>query len=42
MLVPSVIVPDEYNVLINAQHGNAGAVDATTVRRWIYDTRFFP
>jgi RES domain-containing protein len=41
LLVPSVIVPDEYNVLINAQHPDAGAIVATTVKRWIYDPRFF-
>lgn len=42
LLVPSVIVPDEYNVLINARHGDAGAIVATTLKRWIYDPRFFP
>lgn len=42
LFVPSVIVPDEYNVLINAQHCDAGAIIATTLRRWIYDPRFFP
>lgn len=41
LLVPSVIVPDEYNVLINPQHGDAAGISATTVRRWIYDSRFF-
>lgn len=41
LLVPSVIVPDEYNVLINPQHGDATAIVATTVKRWIYDSRFF-
>jgi RES domain-containing protein len=42
LLVPSVIVPDEYNVLINPQHGDAAAIVATTLKRWIYDPRFFP
>ncbi|MBD8722922.1 RES family NAD+ phosphorylase [Oxalobacteraceae sp. CFBP 13708] len=42
LLVPSVIVPDEYNVLINPQHRDAGAIAATTLRRWNYDPRFFP
>ncbi|CUI03178.1 RES family NAD+ phosphorylase [Massilia sp. P8910] len=42
LLVPSVIVPDEYNVLINPQHRNAAAITATTIKRWIYDPRFFP
>lgn len=41
LLVPSVIVPDEHNVLINPLHGDADAIVATTVRRWIYDPRFF-
>ena len=42
LLVPSVIVPDEYNVLVNPRHGDAAAIVATTVKRWIYDPRFFP
>jgi RES domain-containing protein len=42
LLVPSVIVPDEYNVLINPRHGDAAAIVATTVKRWIYDPRLFP
>lgn len=42
LLVPSVIVPDEYNVLLNPGHGDAAAVTASTVRRWSYDPRFFP
>lgn len=42
LLVPSVIVPDEYNVLINPEHSDAAAITATTIKRWIYDLRFFP
>lgn len=42
LLVPSVIVPDEYNVLINPRHGDAAGTVATTLKRWIYDPRFFP
>lgn len=42
LLVPSVIVPDEYNVLINTQHNDATAIVAITLKRWIYDPRFFP
>ncbi|MDQ2822014.1 MAG: RES family NAD+ phosphorylase [Pseudomonadota bacterium] len=42
LLVPSVIVPDECNVLINPGHGDAGAMVATTLKRWTYDPRFFP
>ncbi len=42
LLVPSVIVPDEFNVLVNPRHGDAALIVATTVRRWLYDPRFFP
>ena len=41
LLVPSVIVPDEYNVLINPQHPDVASITATTIKRWIYDPRFF-
>jgi RES domain-containing protein len=41
LLVPSVIVPDEFNVLINPQHPDAASLAATTLRRWVYDPRFF-
>lgn len=41
LLVPSVHVPDEYNVLINPQHVDAALISATTVKRWIYDPRLF-
>ena len=42
LLVPSVIAPDEYNVLINPLHRDAVLIKATTIKRWIYDPRFFP
>lgn len=42
LLVPSVIVPEEYNVLINPRHADVSAMVATTVKRWSYDPRFFP
>lgn len=41
LLVPSVIVPDEYNVLVNPGHRDAATIIATTVKRWIFDPRFF-
>lgn len=41
LLVPSVIVPDESNVLINPQHPDVASITATTIKRWIYDPRFF-
>lgn len=40
-LVPSVIVPDEHNILVNPLHSESTKVVATTVRRWVYDPRFF-
>ncbi|MES2743262.1 MAG: RES family NAD+ phosphorylase [Pseudomonadota bacterium] len=42
LLVPSVIVAEESNVLINAQHSDAGAIVATTLKRWHVDPRLFP
>lgn len=42
LLVPSVIAPDEYNVLINPRHPDAPAITAKTLKRWVYDPRFFP
>jgi RES domain-containing protein len=41
LAVPSVIVPDEFNVLINPLHAAAAGIVATTVKRWVYDPRFF-
>ena len=41
LLVPSVIVPDESNVLINPRHTDAAAIVATTLKRWLYDPRLF-
>jgi RES domain-containing protein len=37
--VPSVIVPDEYNVLINPLHPDSRAVAAVKIRKWLYDPR---
>ena len=39
LLVPSVIVPEELNVLINPAHPDAQSITATTIRKWLYDTR---
>lgn len=41
LVVPSVIVPEESNVLINPSHPDARAIVASTVRKWIYDPRLF-
>ena len=37
--VPSVIVPDEYNVLINPLHPDSKAITAVKIRKWLYDPR---
>ena len=37
--VPSVIVPDEYNVLINPLHPDSKAIVAVKIRKWLYDPR---
>ena len=36
LFVPSIIVPDEQNVLINAGHRDAGRIMARKVRKWPY------
>lgn len=37
--VPSIIVPEEFNVLLNPAHPEIGSVKATVVRKWLYDAR---
>ena len=37
--VPSVIVPEEYNVLINPLHPDSKAITAVKTRKWLYDPR---
>lgn len=37
LLVPSVIVPEEQNLLINPAHQDAGRARVQKVRRWLYD-----
>lgn len=39
LFVPSVIVTEESNALINPAHPDAGAITAHKVRRWLYDPR---
>lgn len=41
LLVPSVSVPEEYNVLINPLHPATASIIATTIKRWNYEPRFF-
>jgi RES domain-containing protein len=37
--VPSIIVPEESNLLINPTHADAKHVHANKLRRWTYDLR---
>ena len=37
--VPSVIVPEEFNVLINPAHEDAAQIESVKVRKWTYDPR---
>lgn len=37
--IPSVVVPEEANVLINPAHRDAKRITATKLRRWSYDVR---
>ena len=39
MIVPSVIVPEETNVLINPRHPDARELKARKLRKWLYDPR---
>jgi RES domain-containing protein len=39
--VPSVMVPEEMNVLLNPRHADAHHITARVVRRWVYDPRMF-
>lgn len=39
-LVPSVLMPEERNVLINPLHPDAAKVRVATLRPWNYDVRF--
>jgi RES domain-containing protein len=37
--VPSVVVPEEFNILVNPKHPDAASIRARKVRRWLYDGR---
>lgn len=39
LILPSAIVPEEENILINPLHPGAASVKARKVRRWRYDPR---
>jgi RES domain-containing protein len=38
-VVPSIVVPEEMNALINPAHRGLGQLKATKVRKWLYDRR---
>lgn len=39
LVVPSVIIPEESNVLINPHHPDSAAITARKLRKWLYDPR---
>jgi RES domain-containing protein len=39
LMVPSVIVTEELNVLINPLHRDAARITARKIRKWLYDPR---
>lgn len=39
LVVPSAIVPEEGNILVNPAHPDAAAITAAKLRRWVYDPR---
>lgn len=39
LILPSVIVPEESNVLVNPDHPDAAGVTAGKMRKWLYDPR---
>ena len=39
LMVPSIIVPEEYNVLINPRHPDAKKISARVVRQFVIDPR---
>ena len=38
-VVPSVVVPEESNIIINPEHRDIKAITARKIRRWTYDGR---
>jgi RES domain-containing protein len=39
LVLPSVIVPEEYCVLVNPAHPDSASISAVKSRRWLYDPR---
>ena len=40
--VPSIIVPEELNILINPLHSDSQTITAKKIRKWLYDPRLVP
>ncbi|MCX5591930.1 RES family NAD+ phosphorylase [Alcaligenes endophyticus] len=38
-LVPSIVIPEEYCVLLNPEHPDSRQISAKKIRRWLYDHR---
>lgn len=39
LILPSVIVPEEFNVLVNPAHPDAAGIIGRKLRKWLYDPR---
>ena len=39
LVLPSAIVPEEFNVLINPAHPDAAGITSAKIRKWLYDPR---
>jgi RES domain-containing protein len=39
LVVPSVVVPEEFNTLLNPRHPASSGITATKIRRWLYEPR---
>lgn len=39
LIVPSVIVPEKQNILINPKHADISSITARKLRKWLYDPR---
>ena len=39
LAVPSIVVPEEKNILVNPRHPEAALISATKLRKWLYDPR---
>ena len=39
--VPSIVIPEEWNILLNPHHPDMSKIKVKKIRRWTYDPRFF-